>query len=219
MRHFLFACATLAVTSVAHANLLVNPDFEQPATSQGGYLIASGDSAIPGWNVLGSVLVLNHFYGESGNGVGQFLANSALNSIDLTGSFNTGLGSGVEQTISTVPGQDYIVVFYMGVARSIINSGFYSAPAKLNLNIGSQTTAYELDPPGPYNQTVWYPFIANFKAIDTSTKIQFMNGTDSANCNFVGLDNVYIEAVPEPGTMAALALGLAALNRRRKRSA
>lgn len=218
MRLFLFACTTLAATAVAHANLLVNPDFELPGTSTGSYINASGN-AISGWNILGSVLVLNHFYGESGNGVNQFLANSGLNSLDLTGAFNTGLGSGVEQTIATVPGQDYVVVFYMGVARSITNSGYYSAPAKLNLNIGSQTTAYELDPPGPYNQTVWYPFITNFKATETSTNIQFMNGTASANCNFVGLDNVFIAPVPEPGTIAALALGLAALKRRRTRSA
>ena len=73
---------------------------------------------------------------------------------------------------------------------------------------------------------VWTEFTATISGLSGPTTGRFAfnynvpdAGPNGTNSNFIGIDDVSYEAVPEPATMAALAMGTLALLRRRKKAA
>jgi hypothetical protein len=169
----------LVVGASAHANLIVNGDFEADAYTPGGYNVLS---SLTGWNILGTGNV-------AGIGVGYLSATSQ--EIDLSG-ISDGYGSGIEQTIATSNSQVYTLS--LDVRIPIGNS--------VELRRNGVTFAT-----GVLGGTHSYEFTGS--GLDTITLV-----TESGNTTHV--DNVAVEAVPEPASMAVLGLGLAAAARRRR---
>ncbi len=72
----------------------------------------------------------------------------------------------------------------------------------------------------------WTQFSATISGLSGATSGRFAfnynvpdAGPTGTNSNFIGIDDVSYDAVPEPATMAALAMGTLALLRRRKKAA
>ena len=206
-----------AALAASAQNLIVNGGFENPVVGNGNLGIYSGGStAITGWTVTGTdVLILDTNYGEPGNGIARFASQEGVQSLDITGSANTGLADGVRQTISTAMGMTYRVSFSVGRAQSSVNSSLYNSPSTVRLSIGGGPLTSYTNSNSTSGTTNWQSFTTSFVATGTSTDVAFLNGTPDNS--FAGLDNVSVQAVPEPASLAALGLGAAALLRRRKK--
>jgi Carbohydrate binding domain len=217
----------LAAPSVAAT--IVNGGFESPVLLPGTLSRYVGGQNLNGWTVLGNdVQPIQTTFSESDNGVPAFTAQEGLNSLDITGSGNTGLTNGIQQSISTNNGETYRLSFYVGVAKGD-GQGFYDLPSVLSLSINGGTRTAFTNSNLVQGQINWAPLFQDFTATSSSTTIAFFNGVpagsnaiNSGN-NFVGLDNVQIStlssatAVPEPFTaIGTLISGTTALRMRRK---
>ncbi len=221
MRPFVLSAAVLAASWIvgagsAFADLIADGGFENPSLSSGGLKDYTGGEVIgSAWTVLGNdVLLIQTQYGEPGNGIASFNAEEGSNSLDITGSGNTGSTDGVTQSVATTIGTTYQLSFYVGRAEG--TNSYYAAPATIDLSIdGGSSVAYTNSniTAGHVN---WEQFTTTFVATGTSTSITFRNGTPSPTA-FAGLDNVDLEplSVPEPSTLAlCLVGGVCALGRR-----
>ncbi len=206
------AAAAFFVGSASAQNLLSNAGFETPVLAPGAVQNFATGSTIGGaWLVLGTpsttpVGIVQTTASEPANGITQFNAQQGLNSLDLTGPGNTGLNSGVRQTISTAIGQVYLLSFFVGRASG---GAVYATPSTLTLSINSGVLAPFTNANSTAGMVNWQQFVTSFTATSALTTIDFFNGTLSNN--EVGLDNVVLTAVPEgSATWALLAIGLMA---------
>ncbi|MGO9597455.1 MAG: PEP-CTERM sorting domain-containing protein [Isosphaeraceae bacterium] len=212
------AAVLLALVSgtgrVQAGNLLVNGSFEDPVIPPGTDHLYNGGQPIgsAGWTAVGvNVDLVQTTYAEPFNGITAFNAQQGLNSMDLTGAFNSGPTSGVTQTVSTTVGQTYDLSFYVGRADG---GSFYSTPATDDLSInGGPSVSYTNSnaTPGFVN---WEQFTTSFVAVGPTTTITFLNGTPVQTA-LAGLDNVVLSlasgTVPEPSTLTLLGIGAASL--------
>lgn len=129
--------------------------------------------------------------------------------LDLTDYQQSGHGA-VSQTISTSPGMTYLVSFAQGA------SSLWGASAVVVAAAG-QSQSFSIT---PVVVNEWHLQSWSFIANSTSTVISFTGGP--IGTNYIGLDAVTIDAgtaaVPEPGTMGLLALGVLGLCWRRTAS-
>lgn len=103
----------------------------------------------------------------------------------------------------------------LSVSGASENTGDFSTILSVNESLA----------PTGYPQ-VWTQFTATVTGLSGPTLGRFAfnynmpdSGPSGANSNFIGIDDVSYQAVPEPATMAALAMGSLALLRRRKKAA
>jgi hypothetical protein len=202
--------ATLASQSYAQ---LINGGFENPVIQNGGFTTyGTGSTAITGWTVVGpQVLIVSTNYAEPFNGVTRFNSAAGNQSLDLTGQSNTGINSGVTQSIATTAGSEYTVSFSVGVMNS---NASYSSPSLVDLSIdGGSRISFTNSATSPSGLVNWQRFSHTFMALSPTTSITFLNGTGLSTNNFVGLDDVSV--VPEPATLSLLGLlAVSALRRR-----
>ncbi len=217
----LAAISIVAAALGAQANLITDGGFEIPVAAPSTFIQANGGSSVGAWSVVGNdVLVINNAYNEAPPIV--FTALEGVQALDLTGAGNTGLTNGVFQNIATVAGQQYDITFSVGRAQGQAGDDRYQTAAVARLLVDGSTALIATN-----NDTVaagtigWRQFSYSFIATGSTTRIEFLNGVPTQGNpgwnNYVGLDDVQV--VPEPMTMTALGLGLAALARRRARKA
>jgi hypothetical protein len=208
------ALAALAFAApAAHANLLVNGSFEngnfQDNTGGDAMLLQQGATNMTGWTVVGGGNLLwagpnsySYMGGLSAEDGGYFL--------DLTGLTNTSPYAGVEQTVGTNLGTQYQLSFNLGGRGDGLPVGIeVKINGTLVQNFVSSTAA-------------WTYESLKFFGTGGATKIDLIgsqSGTDNTGFD-ISLDDVTLIAVPEPGTLALLGVGLVGagvIRRRRKK--
>jgi uncharacterized protein DUF642/PEP-CTERM motif-containing protein len=209
LRLFVILLAALGCARLAQANLLTNGDFELPQAPNGSFIqYAGGSTAIPGWTVLGNNVIL---YSDSNPdvtyGIVAFNPESGLQSLDLTGSGNSGPTDGITQSVATVIGAPYVISFWVGAALSNNGSPEYQLPGAVDdLSINGGTEIPFSCVPTSSGFDTWTGYSYQFTATSAITSISFYNGTTSA-IGDAGLDNVTLTEVPEPTSVVLLGLG------------
>jgi hypothetical protein len=198
------------------ANLVADGSFETPVQPANAETSFPGGSTMGAWNVLGNDVLLIQAPGfEVGSAGITFNAFDGIQCCDVTGSGNTGPTDGVSQTISTVSGGTYHLSFYLGTALSNNGTSVYQTPARVEVRINSGAAVGFSNTQTTSGFVNWQPFSMNFTATGSTTTITFLNG-ETTN-SFAGIDLVDVEAVPEPGTLAVVGMGFAAVLWRRRR--
>lgn len=168
--------AAFAGASSLAQNMLTNPGFEEGPANVDPFLpLNAGSTAMPGWIVTrGQIDIVGNAW--------QQLNGSR--SLDLNGSPGSG---GVAQTIPTTIDRDYLISFFVAG-----NGGSAPAIKLLWVTAGGQTAGVQFDNTGTsYTDMHWTQYIYGFRAVATSTTIEFYSGTPSS---FGGpaLDNVVV---------------------------
>jgi Protein of unknown function (DUF642)/PEP-CTERM motif len=203
-----FAAASLCLgllTTSAHADLLVNGSFELPLVPMGGYTnFTAGSPDVVGWSIVGiDAAVVSGSFVDSGI---TFQAQEGNQWIDLTGVSSNSSLNGVQQTLVTTPGAQYLLTFNVGSATN----GSIVFPSTIELSIDGQPRVSYTNPATPTTSLDWMQFNVGFVATGTSTSLSFYNG--GASNNFTSaLDNVSVMAVPEPASAGLLLVGLCAV--------
>ncbi|NNM88506.1 MAG: PEP-CTERM sorting domain-containing protein [Phycisphaerae bacterium] len=201
--------------ALPNAGLVTNSGFESnPVSTNGFTAYTAGSTAITGWTVdpttaadNGGVQLLGIHFNGSGYGI-QFAPQNQGQILQLTNS--TTAAGGVQQTLATVTGQQYSISLDLA-ARYYTGT---SAIALGTLDFGG--TLFNLTGTGAFNR---YTFTTTATSSSTLLDIYGLNAAGT-NVHSALIDNVSVVAVPEPASMAILAIGGAGLLlvRRRKQA-
>jgi hypothetical protein len=112
-----------------------------------------------------------------------------------------GTTGGIEQALTTVAGAQYLITFML--------SGDGADPSSVQVSFGSQPLLTLANPSTSGFQL--YSFVASASSASTVLSFQFRD-----DASFMELDQISVTAVPEPATVAMLALGIAVLAMRRR---
>ncbi len=197
--------ALFAISGVAQAqNLLVNGSFELGSAATSGFSQeVTGSTNMTGWTVVGDNLAWFH----SAFG-GQLSADDGVKFLDLT-YLTTGCSpcGGVEQTIATTPGTSYTLSFSLG------SSSIFTTPSSILATIISGSTVTQNFTSTALGTNNWETETRTFTAGSASTIIR-LAGSGVGQTDYVGLDKVSVVVatpIPEPGAMALMLAGLAAV--------
>ncbi len=209
-RILIAAALCLVGASRADAGPFVNGSFEVASLNPGaGFAtVAEGSTQITGWEVFDLVpaaLTIDY--------IGTFWqAADGARSVDLTG--NNG-AAGIRQTFDTLVGTTYRVEFAM--------AGNPDGPPDMKqvlVEAGGVSQSFLFDAaPTSRADMGWIYYALDFTADSTATTLSFLSQTSGV---FFGpaIDDVSVQAVPEPASMTLLATGavgllVARLRRRR----
>lgn len=193
-----------AGAQMAHANLLTNGSFEDPA-STGVPALAVGSTYLTGWTVINDPIAHIPF--------STIAASHGQYSLDLTGYSDSSPQGGVRQSIATTIGAVYNITFDVGAVNGTSSVSVLAG----NLN-ASQSSVTEL------TDVYWATFTSTFTASAATTMIDLIGLTSSANGTYIGLDNVDVtlirqgNEVPEPDSLLLFGAGFLALVGVRRRT-
>lgn len=189
---------------MAHANLLTNGSFEDPA-SVGTPGLGTGSTYLTGWTVINNPIA---HIPSSG-----IVPSNGQYSLDLTGYDDTSPQGGVSQTIFTAIGAVYNISFDVGA---------WGGTSSVDVSAGDlfATRASSTD----FQNVFWTTFSSTFTALGSTTTIELIGQLSSANGTYIGLDNVDVTLnrlandVPEPDSVLLFGAGLLALVGMRRRT-
>lgn len=197
MRLILLALSPLALVAapLAAANLIVN----------GGFEASTGTTTTPtGWTNVG------HSDGVINYSIGPVPAYEGSYFYDLGGYGNASgpVGDGIMQTVSTVAGQKYKLVFGL-------SSEDVAGITRLDVSVGSLLTSFTQGSGGTYFRKGFTTQTIDYTATGASTTVKFIEGLNtSGGNNDPLLDGVMFlgaAGVPEPATWGMMLVGFGAL--------
>jgi hypothetical protein len=192
--------ATLTLGQAAHANLLINPSFEQGTLVNNGQSTMSlpvGSTVINGWTVVNDTTA----WIDAGNPFSLFASDGAR-FLDLTDYSRGDPFGGMAQTVATTAGYTYQLSFDLGSSNLFGRpNGIFASAAGTGQSFTGASGGTNMD---------WQRFSMSFVATGATTTVSFVG---QAGQDFIGLDNVdlVLTAVPEPSAAWLLASGLATL--------
>jgi hypothetical protein len=180
----------------ARANLVVNGSFEDTtgfvANADGYMSLPAASTTMTGWTVTTAEIA---WVGPTF--AGQFSALDGSYCLDLTGAHDSLPFGAVQQTISTIPGGQYRLSFYLG------SSAAYGLPSAITASADSTTQTFTSTNTASNN--VWEHYSMIFTASSNATVIS-LAGVEGRY--YVGLDDVCVTPVPIPGAVWLLGSGL-----------
>ena len=194
-RTMIAAALAFGAAGGVQAATLVNGSFEigpNPNVGPGFITLGTGNSSITGWTVTaGSIDYIGSYW----------MAQDGSRSIDLAG---TSLGTLTQTLTDTIVGQRYAVNFWVSKnpdGGAATRTGTFSA--------GGQTFNFSYALPNNRTNMNWQLETFEFFASSTMTDLSFAADASAGCCFGPALDNVSIDAVPEPATWAMMIGGFA----------
>lgn len=227
------AFASLLAAGAGNATeLITNGNFETGDLGQ----INTGGRQLAGWSTNGYNFVFNASHDDTngvtgtygnlklwgpGNGAANGLKASPVggNYVGADGAYEVGALTQLVTGLNV--GQQYQLSFYWAGAQQYGYDGVTTELWKVSFGNDKFTTTTVTD--ANHGFTGWKQEAVTFTATSTSELLSFLAaGTPNGEPPFSLLDGVSMTAVPEPGTLALMGLGLGLLSfgaRRRKSSA
>lgn len=194
MKRAALILAALASTGAwADTNLVANGSFELGNFSPWGYDSATelvGTSDITSW----AVIINSTAWIGPGNPWG-LAAPDGTKFLDLTEFRSSGTLAGVRQTITTVPGTDYLLTFAVGSQTA------FGLPVGVTATAGNASSTFTSSASG---NNLWTTYSMPFTAMSSATVLTLAG---SSGTLYTGLDNVSVVAVPEPSSWLMLLVG------------
>jgi len=220
------ALAALGSLPAHAANLVVNGDFQ--ATTGGTNKQPGFNTVVDGWNISGYNFVFSDIastaVGAYGGlnlwGLATGSANGAINSptggnfIAADGAYQVGP---IEQTLKGLSAGTYTVSFDWAGAQQTGFDGANTEQWEVKLGeAASQSTAVYSNPSHGFGG--WWHETFTFTVTSGDKVLSFLaHGTPEGVPPFSLLDNVSVQAVPEPETWALMFVGLGAVGFMRRR--
>ena len=181
------------------SDLISNGDFEIGSSStavpgpDASLGLAAGNTTMQGWTVVGGTADTDLIWAGSG-AYGPTAYSGTTDFLDLTGNLDQQPDFGVEQTITTVPGQTYALTFEVGVSL-----GYDPGVVAINVMAGNlNTTVTGLAATGT---STWDPVTIDFTATSTASTILIQGDSPG---EYIGLDDVAVSTTTNAAPPANL---------------
>lgn len=199
MRIATIFAVVLGLLAVPAQAVVINGSFEHGRWVPNGSARLITTTGITGWTLKSNDVdyFTNGFFGLQ--------AQHGNRAVDLSGN-DDGFGT-LAQSLNTTAGMSYVLKFWLGGSNLFGRYGEGGAGPKVNVNLGGTVKTFT----GSRNAANdWQMQSWMFTASSNTTYLSF-TGLQDTKCCYIGLDNVSVRAVAEPGSLGMLFLGLLGL--------